>query len=312
MPELPEVEVLARHLGPALHGRTVSEAQVRRAKSVRPDSPSSFAARLVGARFVGVARRGKYLRFGLEKERGGGGSFEMLGHLGMTGRMYVQAAGVAPAPHAAVILGLDDRQFVFEDPRYFGRLSFDTRAIEGLGPEPLGPAFTVKALGAGLAGSRQPIKVKLLDQSLVAGLGNIYAAEALFRAGLSPRLQSGRLSAPGVSALWQAIRQILAEAIEWGSTVPLDWAGQWERDGWFYYGRAPGASDSRPERLQVYGREGQPCLVCGTAIRRLAQAGRSTFFCPACQAARPRARRADRLAAHRVPAGASSARPTGG
>jgi formamidopyrimidine-DNA glycosylase len=207
----------------------------------------------------------------------------LVGHLGMTGRMYLLPVQ-APLPrHAAVVLNLGRADFVFEDTRYFGRLRLDGDALSKLGPEPLGAGFTVGRFAAALARSRQAIKVKLLDQSLLAGVGNIYASEALFRAGISPTLASRRLNKSQVKRLWRAIRKVLTEAIGDGSTVPLNYSRVGERDGLFYYGRAPGTVNFYEERLRVYDRAGQPCPDCGTAIRRMAQAGRSTYYCPHCQ-----------------------------
>jgi formamidopyrimidine-DNA glycosylase len=201
----------------------------------------------------------------------------------MTGRMYLVPKGTSLPKHAAVVLGLSREDFVFEDTRYFGRLSLDTTAIQALGPEPLSPAFSVEAFATGLARSTQPIKVKLLDQSLVAGLGNIYASEALFRAGISPRLAANRLTGKLIARLWQAIRETLEQAIEFGSTVPLDYAGGVPRTELFYYGHQPEDPSQREERLRVYDRENQPCWTCGSRIKRMVQAARSTFYCSKCQ-----------------------------
>jgi formamidopyrimidine-DNA glycosylase len=209
----------------------------------------------------------------------------LAGHLGMTGRMYLLAAK-APLPrHAAVVLNLGRENFVFEDPRYFGRLTLDLRALGKLGPEPLGPEFTVKRFADALRRSAQAIKVKLLDQSVLAGVGNIYASEALFRAGIAPTTPARRMRHAQVERLWHAIREVLSEAIACGSTVPLNYAGQGVRDGLFYFGRAPGAPDFYEERLRVYDRAGRPCPACGSVIRRRVQAARSTFYCPRCQRA---------------------------
>jgi formamidopyrimidine-DNA glycosylase len=185
--------------------------------------------------------------------------------------------------HAAVVLKLGRENFVFEDTRYFGRLTLDSTAIEALGPEPLGEAFTAEYFSRALQRSAQSIKVKLLDQSLVAGVGNIYASEALFRAGVSPLLPARRLKTAQVARLWRAIRETLADAIARGSTVPLNDAGEGNRDGLFYFGSAPGAPDFYEERLRVYDRAGKPCATCGTAVKRIVQAARSTFYCPTCQ-----------------------------
>jgi formamidopyrimidine-DNA glycosylase len=216
------------------------------------------------------------------RPRSGGESVRLLGHLGMTGRMFL-ALKKAPIPkHTAVVLDLGRTNFVYEDTRYFGRLTFDLSAVEKLGPEPLEDEFTVEKFAKELKRSRQAIKVKLLDQSVVAGVGNIYASEALFRARISPKKAANRLKLEQIKALRGAIREVLTEAIEFGSTVPVNLDGA-KSDGLFYFGRAPGAPDYYEERLRVYDRAGKPCPNCGTPIKRLVQAARSTFFCPTCQ-----------------------------
>jgi len=282
VPELPEVEVLVRHLRPLLESRTIRAARVHRAKVVAPASTRQFAQVMRGARFCGLTRRGKYLLFELQKARRAG-PLRLVGHLGMTGRMYLLPAKARLPRHAAVILNLGRENFVFEDTRYFGRLMLETSALGKLGPEPLGAEFTVKRFADALSRSRQPIKIKLLDQSLLAGVGNIYASEALFRAGIAPTLAARRLTGAQVKRLWRAVRAVLREAIACGSTVPLNYSGQGTRDGLFYFGRAPGAPDYYEERLRVYDRAGRPCPACGTVIRRRVQAARSTFYCPRCQ-----------------------------
>ncbi len=282
MPELPEVEVLVRHLAPLLTGRRITGVEVRRAKVIQPGGVDEFKAALAGGRFVSLVRRGKYLVFALRTARSRR-PFRLLGHLGMTGRMFLQPADHAWPKHAAVILHLERMDFVYEDPRYFGRMTLDTSALDGLGPEPLADGFTPEALAAALRRSAQPVKVKLLDQAVVAGVGNIYASEALFRAGLSPRRPARRLTAEQVRRLWLAIREVLAEAVAWGSTVPLNWSGAGDRDGLFYYGQAPGTPVFYEERLAVYDRVGQRCPRCQRTIRRIVQAARSTYFCPGCQ-----------------------------
>jgi formamidopyrimidine-DNA glycosylase len=280
MPELPEVEILARHLAPLLRDRIIRDVQVRRARTLRPTPESEFAKRLRGARFIDLSRRGKYLVFTL---RADGPAFRLLGHLGMTGRMYTQSSGAALPRHAAVVFSLDESDFIFEDVRYFGRLTLDTSVLEDLGPEPLAREFTPEYLVKALKRSRRPIKATLLDQSLVAGVGNIYASEALFRAGVSPRLRSSRLSRRQVERLLRGVREVLFDAIEFGSQVRLNWAGTGKNDGLFYYGSAGAAPPARGERFEVYDREGQPCFHCRTPIQRIVQAARSTYFCPRCQ-----------------------------
>ena len=281
MPELPEVEVLARHLRPLLLGKTIRGVVVKRAKVLRPTAPGKFRRTLLGAKFTGLSRRGKYLVFQLEG-RAAGERVTLLGHLGMTGRMFLAPKlGRLPA-HAAVVFDLGGERFVYEDTRYFGRLTLDGSATAKLGPEPLNGDFQPATLARALRRSQQAIKVKLLDQTLVAGVGNIYASEALFRARLSPKRAANELTPGQIGRLWRAIRKVLAEAIRWGSTVPLNFGGT-QADGLFYFGRAPGAPDFYEERLRVYDREGQPCLKCRRPVRRITQAARSTFYCPHCQ-----------------------------
>jgi formamidopyrimidine-DNA glycosylase len=281
MPELPEVEVLRRHLEPALVSRRITSVDVLLPKLVRPQTAAELSRAMVGSRFESVGRRGKYLLFQMRQADGQG--VQVVGHLGMTGRMVRLPAGVPLPRHAAVVIGLgeDGDRFVFEDVRRFGRFNLETGPVEALGPEPLEEAFTAAVLAAALAGSTQAVKVRLLDQSMVSGVGNIYASEALFRAGLSPRRASRRVKRAEVIRLHQAIREVLQEAIHEGSTLPLDSAAGGE--GLFYYGAVEGASDFYQERLRVYDRAGRPCVACGTPIQRIVQAARSTFLCPGCQ-----------------------------
>ena len=285
MPELPEVEILTRHLAPLLKDQTVQRVQVRRSRVVHSISPARFKNALRGARFLELGRRGKYLIFKMRPADGLGDLF-LLGHLGMTGRMYLQPASAPMAKHAAVVFSLGAADFIFEDTRYFGSLRLDTAPLDTLGPEPLSDEFTADYFARALRRSAQPIKVKLLDQSLVAGVGNIYASEALFRAGLSPRLAARRVTRKQAQHLWRGLRATLTDAIEFGSTVPLDWSGTGRNDGLFYYGRADGTVEGYEERLSVYDRAGRPCSLCQTPIRRIVQAARSTFFCPRCQRTR--------------------------
>ena len=281
MPELPEVEVLVRHLHPLLRGATIRAVQVRRAKVIAPGTPRELSRVLTGAKFKAVSRRGKYLLFSLYSPARRQ-DFLLLGHLGMTGRMFLARKSESLPRHAAVVLELGRANFIYEDPRYFGRFTLDVSPVAKLGPEPLGKLFSAAEFARRLKPSRQSIKVKLLDQSLVAGIGNIYASEALFRAGVSPRRPANRLTARQVGKLQAGIRRVLAGAIRCGSTIPLNFAPG-KTGGLFYFGRAAGAPDYYGERLQVYDRAGQPCFQCGSAIRRMVQAARSTFFCPCCQ-----------------------------
>jgi len=282
MPELPEVEVLVRHLAPRVRNRVIRNVEVRKGRVLRPTSLKQFRDRSRGATFIGLTRRGKHLLFTL-RAGGESGTYTMLGHLGMTGRMYLQSAA-APLPrHAAVVLRLGEESFIFEDTRYFGRLTLDTSVLESLGPEPLGGGFTPDYFACALKRSAQAIKVKLLDQSLVAGVGNIYASEALFRAGISPRLAARRLRHRQVEQLWRGVREVLARAIQLGSTLRLAWAGTPNNDRLFYYGSDASTGEFCEERLKVYDRAGKPCYRCQTPIKRIVQAARSTFYCPRCQ-----------------------------
>lgn len=281
MPELPEVEVLARHLRPALRGKIVRGVQVNRAKILQPTSEREFKRALTGAKFKSLSRRGKYLLFDFQscstKK-----VVTVLGHLGMTGRMFVAEKSEPLPKHAAVVLELNRGKFIFEDTRYFGRMTLDLSAVEKLGLEPWDEKFTAENFRRELKRSRQPVKVKLLDQSLVAGVGNIYASEALFRAKISPKLAANKLTLAQAEKLLRCTREVLAEAIEFGSTVPLKFADG-KSDGLFYFGRAPGAPDYYEERLRVYDRAGKPCVNCRHPIKRIVQAARSTFYCPHCQ-----------------------------
>jgi formamidopyrimidine-DNA glycosylase len=281
MPELPEVEVLARHLRPLLRGKTIRGVDVRRVKVLAPTSPRELRQALLGATFTGLSRRGKYLLFQLAG-RTTGKPVTLLGHLGMTGRMFLARKRERLPVHAAVVLDLGRENFIYEDTRYFGRLTLDVSPAGKLGPEPLNRDFKPAALARALKHSRQAIKVKLLDQTVVAGVGNIYASEALFRARLSPKRAANRLTPEQTKRLWRALRAVLAGAIRCGSTVPLNFGGG-KSDGLFYFGRTPGAPDFYEERLQVYDREGQPCPRCRRPIRRITQAARSTYYCPRCQ-----------------------------
>jgi formamidopyrimidine-DNA glycosylase len=281
VPELPEVEVLVRHLAPQLEGKIIRGVNVRRARVIRPTSQRDLMAALTGARFLRVTRRAKYLVFELRQPRSE--PFTLLGHLGMTGRMFLQTRAAALPKHTAVALDLGRACFVFEDTRYFGRFTLDTGALARLGPDPLDGSFDADAFHAALDRSSQAVKVKLLDQSLVAGIGNIYASEALHVAAISPRKRANRLTRSETERLQSAIRDVLGEAIRFGSTVPLNFGGAGDGDGLFYYGSAPVAQEFYAERLRVYDRAGQPCPRCGAPIKRIVQAARSTFFCPRCQ-----------------------------
>ena len=281
MPELPEVEVLARHLRPLLMGKTIRNVEVRREKVLRPTTTFRFKKFLRGAKFIGLQRRGKYLLFELRPQNSRK-EMLLLGHLGMTGRMFLAPQNSPPPKHTAVILNLGAQNFIYEDTRYFGRLTLDVFAAEKLGLEPWDKNFTPELFYKKLKTSRQAVKVKLLDQSLIAGVGNIYASEALFRAKISPCRAANKISLGRAEKLLSAIRDVMQEAIDCGSTIPLNFTGR-KANSLFYFGRATGALDYYEERLQVYDRAKKPCANCNFPIKRIIQAARSTFFCPQCQ-----------------------------
>lgn len=282
MPELPEVEILVRRLAPLIKNKKIQGVLVRRARVLGPTSERALSRMLRGATFTGLTRRGKYLLFAL-RQPVTRKAILLVGHLGMTGRIYLTPKDAALPKHAAVVLDLGRRNFIYEDTRYFGRFTLDTRGLAELGPEPLGPDFTAEYFRQALPRSSQCIKTKLLDQTLIAGVGNIYASEALFRAGISPRVAAAKLTIAQVKKLRKSIREVLAAAIRFGSTLPLDFRGGPGRDRLFYYGTAEGAAAFHQERLLVYDREGQPCLRCGGSVKRLVQNARSTFYCAVCQ-----------------------------
>lgn len=278
MPELPEVEILRRYLEPRLQHRQVIELEVRRPRLARPSGEAALREALLGASFERVDRRGKSLLFILRTPEGENRT--VVGHLGMTGRMYVDSGQNDPPRHTAILLRLDCGRFLFEDPRQFGRFHLDLGVLEGMGPEPWAAECTPDHLAKQLQGTRQPVKTRLLDQSVVAGVGNIYASEALHQAGIDPRRPGLQLKPSEIERLWRSIRIVLERAIADGLMADIDFAGG--ADGLFYFGSAVGSSVVA-ERVQVYDREGKPCRRCRGTIQRAIQAARSTFFCPACQ-----------------------------
>lgn len=212
MPELPEVEALRRLLCPRIRGRTIREVMILKPRLVRPGPPSAVTTPLHGARIEHLERRAKHLVFQMADHRGD--PLTLLLHLGMTGR--IRLSGIdGPLPvHAAAVFDLGTDRMVMEDIRQFGRITLDTRVLEGLGPEPLDRRFTSATLGEALAGSSQPVKVRLMDQSRIVGIGNIYASEALFLSGISPLRPAGSIRPDELPALHSAIRETLDLAIE--------------------------------------------------------------------------------------------------
>jgi formamidopyrimidine-DNA glycosylase len=293
MPELPEVEAVCRAVRPLVTGRRIRKCRVVHAIAVRPQSPAAFARAASGRIIRGVERRGKYLLF--ELDRGWlAAHFRLDGQLlwlplnSESGGTKRSAGGSQPPgamPHACVLLTLVRRARApgvlgFVDPRHFGRIQYAASAaqlpgLRRLGIDPLSPQFTVAVLAALLRASRRPLKLLLMDQMRIAGLGNIYSSEALWRARLSPRRPSHHVHAREIRALHKAIVGILRAALECCLAPPPDFRDpQW----WF---------QGLDRILRVYGREGAPCRRCGSAaprgIRRITQSGRSSFFCPHCQ-----------------------------
>lgn len=282
MPELPEVETVRRGLLPVMEGKAIVQAQVNR-RDLRFPLPERMAARLTGARVLGLRRRSKYILADLSTGE------TLLVHLGMSGRMLVSgvAQGTfyhhhpAPAKHDHVVLDMEGgARVTFNDARRFGAMDlFDTasgdahRLLRDIGPEPLGNMFSEDYLVSRLAGRKTPIKAALLDQTLVAGLGNIYVSEVLHRAGVDPRRAAGRLSARRAGSLVPVIRAILAEAIEAGGSSLRD------------YRQADGELGYFQHAFRVYDREGAACPKpgCGGTVARIVQSGRSSFYCPRCQ-----------------------------
>lgn len=269
MPELPEVETTRRGLAPHVEGRRVTAVTLRR-PDLRWPIPGEVRERLSGRRIDRVRRRAKYLL--LDSEAG-----SALLHLGMSGSLRVLPADTPVRAHDHVDLSLDSGQVLrFNDPRRFGCLLWQAPGethplLQGLGPEPLSDAFDGAYLFARSRGRRAPVKAFLMDQAVVVGVGNIYAAEALFRAGISPWREAGRISRARYEALAQAIRDILGYAIERGGTTLRDFLSP---DG------APGYFE---QELSVYGRAGAPCPRCGRTLKHDVLGQRATVWCPRCQ-----------------------------
>ncbi|MBN8246072.1 MAG: bifunctional DNA-formamidopyrimidine glycosylase/DNA-(apurinic or apyrimidinic site) lyase [Verrucomicrobia bacterium] len=279
MPELPEVEGFARYLAPRVTGLQIRAVEIHCLRTIRPLPPEPFRNSLRGAVIAGVRRRAKFLRLDLAPGSRGSAAC-LLAHLGMTGRLFVQSANLPLPRHTVADLDLGTERLVFEDARRFGRLHTDLSVLDPLGPEPLSDAFPAGALSTALRGSRRAVKVCLMDPGVVAGIGNIYASEALFRARIAPERSAGSLTPDECHRLRTAIRKVLMEAIR--RTEPHALETVPGRESLFYHGNAPSHVEAPP--FQVYDRAGKPCTACGTPIRRIVQASRSTFFCPRCQA----------------------------
>ena len=271
MPELPEVETIVRELDAALPGRTVRDVQVFRADALGAVPPRAFRTALLGRTVRRVQRRGKFLLFHLEPEAW------LVGHLRMTGKFVVSPPLQSPEPYQRVWFWLDDGSLlIFQDMRCFGTLAVverlaDHAGLAALGMDPLSRQFTAAWFASTLAESRAPLKHWLMDQGKLAGLGNIYVAESLYAARLSPLRPADSLTAEETGRLYRAIRRILRQAIHKSGTTIRDYRRVDEKTGEFQ------------NFLRVYGKAGQPCPACRTPIARLVQQQRSTFYCPSCQ-----------------------------
>lgn len=275
MPELPEVETVRRGLAPHLEGRRIKSVELRR-KDLRIPFPRGFAKALTGARVDHLERRAKYMLWHLQNGQ------VVIVHLGMSGKFTIAVKGEAweASKHDHVVIETDKgTRLIYTDHRRFGLMTLvNQSALEAhpyfarMGPEPLGNSFNAAYLSAKLKGKKTPIKAALLDQRVVAGLGNIYVCEALWRARISPRRLGHSVAGARAGRLVPVIKDILTEAIEAGGSTLRDFAHTDGELGYFQH------------RFDVYDREGAPCARGdGGHIRRLVQSGRSTYFCPACQ-----------------------------
>ncbi len=270
MPELPEVETIARHLAPVLTGQTIARVDVLWARTVDRPAPDAFCVALTGARVMNIGRRGKFIQTALSTGQ------TLLTHLRMSGKFAVRRDGPGEDKHARLRWQLSDGAWViFVDPRKFGRfyLVDDPCEITGtLGPEPLSVDFTPEWLEGQLAHRRGEIKPLLLNQRFIAGLGNIYVSEALWQSGIHPQRIAGTLTASEAQRLHAAIVAVLRAGLANGGT---------SLDGHYVY--PSGGTGQHQDYLRVYDRAGEQCPRCGYALERIVQGQRSTYFCPVCQ-----------------------------
>ena len=282
MPELPEVETVRRGLAPLMEGQVIDRADVRR-PDLRWPFPEGMADRLTGKRVERLRRRSKYILADLSSGE------TLLVHLGMSGRMLISGAALGdmhhpratPEKHDHVVLDMaGGARITFNDARRFGAMDLmnteaeaDHWLLKGIGPEPFGNDFHEDYLAARFKGRQMPVKSALLDQRIVAGLGNIYVCEVLHLAGVSPRRKAGRIAAARVGAMVPIIRQVLSDAIDAGGSSLRD------------YRQADGELGYFQHTFRAYDREGQPCVTpgCDGTIHRIVQSGRSSFYCPTCQ-----------------------------
>lgn len=273
MPELPEVETIRGSLEPLLLGRRITDARVYLPKALKGANPEELREAIVGQSVTGLERRGKYLVVRLDS------GLSLVFHLRMTGRLSVKAPEEPLAKQTTLVLSLDNGgEFRFEDTRKFGTVDLlragAPHTMARLGPEPLDEGWSVEELVRKAGKKRTTIKAALLDQEVVAGLGNIYVDEALHRAGIHPARPATGIAPEEWMRLYEAIRYVLTEGIAYRGTTRRDY-----RDA---YGR----SGEYQNRLRVYGRQGLPCATCGRTIERRRVAGRGTHFCPICQPSR--------------------------
>lgn len=272
MPELPEVETTCRGLRAKLPGQRITAVDVRQGK-LRYPIPADFAAQLTGQTVTAITRRSKYALLHLS------GGNTLLVHLGMSGRLTFQPATSPPLKHDHVLLRFEDAQELrYFDPRRFGFMDIvptadlpTSRYLAHLGPEPLEEDFTPAWLYQQLHRRSTPVKVALMDAAVVVGVGNIYANEALFRAGIRPTIAAKRLTKPACARLVQTVQEVLTAAIAAGGTTLRDYQQTDGALGYFF------------NDFNVYGRAGARCLVCQTPIKRVVLAQRATFYCPCCQ-----------------------------
>ena len=276
MPELPEVETVRSALAPVVTGQQVTAVYLGR-KDLRWPLPEALDKRLTGCRFAAPTRRGKYVLMPTDNGQ------VLLIHLGMSGSIRIHDAKPELARHDHMMLTVDaaddgHRYIVLNDPRRFGWVDLfaagdmDThKLLSGMGPEPLGNAFSAAHIMTVFANRKSPVKNALLDQRLIAGIGNIYACEALFKSGISPRRRAGSITAGRAEKLAHAIVTVLRAAIAEGGTSLRDHVQPGGEIGYFV------------QKLAVYGRDGLPCVTCETPIRTIVQSGRSSFYCPTCQ-----------------------------
>lgn len=271
MPELPEVETIRISLEPKLTGRMITGVSIALPKMIENPAPAELETAVQGRKIIGVERRGKYLLIRLD------GESTLAIHLRMTGQLMVEDLERPPGKATYFKVQLDNgTELRFSDQRKFGKVFyFESReipaALTRLGPEPLSEEFTPERLKQSFAKHQLAVKKALLDQTVIAGIGNIYADEALFLAGIHPARPVDSLTDQELEALYHAIRQVLTESISHRGTTKRDY-----RDG-------EGHPGSHQDYLRVYGRKGEPCIVCGTPLAKMIFGGRGTHFCPMCQ-----------------------------